>query len=248
MMWSVASVEAQASGAVTAPADSARLTVTVRNEADGRVPNAEVIVVLQDREVRKRTDATGVVRFALVPDTLELLVRGIGYTEQTHALAIGSGESGATVKLQRQSTTLGAVHTVAERSMTAREMEIDNRIRSGIPTDHIRREYIDKVNPISLLQMIQRMRGVTIGTTVEGTRVPMTLRGDRPSLLTPRRPCFLRIMVDNILLPEKTDLDAIPPVDVYAVELFAPARIPREFAGTRNDLWCGLIAVWTRTQ
>lgn len=88
MMWSVASVEAQASGAVTAPADSARLTVTVRNEADGRVPNAEVIVVLQDREVRKRTDATGVVRFALVPDTLELLVRGIGYTEQTHALAI----------------------------------------------------------------------------------------------------------------------------------------------------------------
>lgn len=140
------------------------------------------------------------------------------------------------MKLQRQSTTLGAVHTVAERSMTAREMEIDNRIRSGIPTDHIRREYIDKVNPISLLQMIQRMRGVTIGTTVEGTRVPMTLRGDRP-LVDPTAPMFSAHHGGQHSVARKTDLDAIPPVDVYAVELFAPARIPR--SSPARAMTCG---------
>ncbi len=227
----------------------ARLTVRVRAANDSVARNAEVVIFTRGTEVIRRTDIFGAARFeTLPPDTIELQIRQVGFEAETHVLLLASGENEVSLQMRATGTVLDKVHTVAEMPMpmTAREAEIDNRIRMGIPNDFIRREYIEQVNPISLLQMIQRMRGVAIGTTVEGTRVPITSRGSRPSLLTPVRECVLRVMVDNVLQPEKTDLDLIPPVQVYAVELFQAGRIPPQFAGTGNDMWCGLIAVWTR--
>ncbi len=231
-----------------AAAAMARLTVRVRAANDSVARDAEVALFTRGTEVVRRTDAFGAARFeTLPPDTVELQVRQVGFEAETYLLLLTSGENEVSLQMRATGTVLDRVHTVAERPVSAREAEIDRRIRDGVPNDFVRREYIDKVNPISLLQMIRRMRGVSIGTTVEGTYVPISSRGSRPSLLDPLRECVLRVMLDNVLLPEKYDLEAIPPMEVYAVELFAPGRIPPQFAGMRNDLWCGLIAVWTRS-
>ena len=59
--------------------------------------------------------------------------------------------------------------------------------------------------------------------------------------------CVLRVMVDGIVQPPLTHLDAVVPNDVYGIEIFyGAARLPVQFAGLRTDNWCGMVAIWTR--
>lgn len=228
---------------------AAQLTVRVRGANDSLIAEAEVVVASRSGEVVRRTDTFGAVRFeALPPDTIELTIRRLGLEAETHVLLLATGENELSLQMRATGTVLDKVTTVADRPMTVREAEIDNRIRAGIPSDFVRRDYIDKVNPISLPQMLQRLRGISITTIPTGEKVAVSSRQDSPSLIAPGKPCVLRTMVDNIIMPENYSLDNVPPMEVYAIELFQPSRIPPQFSGTRTNIWCGLIAIWTRSQ
>lgn len=58
----------------------------------------------------------------------------------------------------------------------------------------------------------------------------------------------MRVMVDGIVMPANTSIDGIFPKDAYGIEVFnGLARIPLNIGGIRDDNWCGLIAIWTRS-
>ena len=230
-------------------AQRARLTVRVRNEVDSIVRNAEVVVTARGQERVMRTDSLGTARFeSLSADTVELSIRQVGLEAQTHRVAIAPGENDVTVLMRAIGTVLAPVRTVGNRVVNMRYEEVDTRIRHGVPNDAVTRKDLDKVRPIVLSQMLRRLRGIRIADSLGGT-VAISLRGGQPNLADPTRPCVLRVMVDDIIMPPQTSLDAISPTEVYAVELFlGPARLPVQFAGMRTDLWCGLVAIWTRVQ
>lgn len=231
-------------------AQQARLVVRVRDAADSVVRAADVLITVRGRETSVRTDSLGIARFeSLVADTVELTVRQIGLEAQQHRFVVAAGENEVTVRMRTTGTVLDPVRTIGNRVVNARYEAVDERVRCGIPNDAVTRRDLERVRPIVLSQMLRRLKGIRIADSL-GSTVAVSLRGPKPTLLGgPGLPCVLRVMVDDILMPPETSLDAISPTEVYAVELFlGPARVPPQFAGIRTDSWCGLVAIWTRIQ
>lgn len=107
---------------------------------------------------------------------------------------------------------------------------------------------------MQLSRVLRGMAGLRLADSL-GNTVAISTRGAKPTPLPGGRssgfalvPCVLRVVLDGVLQPALSNLDAIVPRDVHGIEVYyGPSRLPPEMAGIRTDNWCGVIAIWTRS-
>ncbi|WP_337170955.1 hypothetical protein [Gemmatimonas aurantiaca] len=238
----IAAAEAAGGGG----ASSALLAVRVRDGSGAPIHGAEVILSTATSDTLMTTDVEGVVRLTTVADTVDLLVRQAGLEPVSRRLQLSGGENDVDVQLRNTNRMLETLRTTARRN-EARQTEIDERIRRGVPNAAIRRADIQRERASLLSDLLRPVRGIDV-TSRDGGMMAVSRRGGNASLQegTGGTVCVLRVMVDNVLRPLDTSLDAIPLTDIYAVEVYlGPARIPLQFGSTGENLWCGVIAIWT---
>jgi outer membrane receptor for Fe3+-dicitrate len=230
----------------------ATLQLRVVNESRAAVADAEVAVRLGRSQSKVRTDSGGVARLVgLRAGLAEVTVRRLGYAAATVDVRLGDGENGYTVQLTGTHATLDSVRVVASAPVAARHDDFERRRLRGTASSVITGDEIMKRDPVRLSQMLRRVPGVRVADSL-GSIVLVSTRGAKPSRNTNGAnfglvDCVLRLMVDGVLMPPLSNLDAVLPRDVYGVEVYnGVSRMPPELGGMRTDAWCGLVAVWTR--
>lgn len=243
----VTTTVAAAPGADTAVSPSlASLRLRVLQGDSVGVAGAEVTV--KSRRVQRiaRTDSSGRARVeGLDTGVVDINVRRIGFSAQAVQARIAAGENALTVRVRGTAVVLDEMRVIGNRPGSGRYDDLDLRIRRKEASAVVTREEIVKRNPIALSQMLRRLPGVRIADSL-GNSVAISTRGKKFANGAPVD-CLLRVMLDGTILSSLVSIDNMMPNDVYAIELFlGPARIPPQFAGIRDDAWCGLIAIWTR--
>jgi outer membrane receptor for ferrienterochelin and colicin len=145
-----------------------------------------------------------------------------------------------------------------ERKATGRLDEFETRRLNAAATRSITRAEIQARNPVDAWQMITNVPSVKIAEQ-GGLVIARSMRVETVSLNKKSdKPCYMRAMVDGVLLPEDASVDGsanmatnlanLPaPDQIHGIEVFAgPASIPAQYGGSGTNKWCGLIAVWTR--
>lgn len=230
----------------TASGTETMLRMRVRSIDDAPVADAEISVKSDKLERVVRSDAEGIANFGILhPGTIEIRVRRIGF-KQTQLLArVEAGNNELTVNIDGAIVSLADVRIVGNRTVMGRHEDFDMRLKRGDASSSITAEQIAKRNPIRLSQMLRSVPGVRISEGM-GQTVAISTRGKNPGkfLLID---CVMRVMVDGVIQPANSDLDVVVPDAAYGIEVFnGPAAIPLKLQGVRNDLWCGLIAIWTK--
>ncbi len=242
-------MDAEPAVPVVAPVASTAASLRVRVTRDGGavVTDAEVAVTVSGANQVTRTDSGGVARFVgLSTGDAELRVRRLGVGEGRVRATIRPGANELAVLVRGSTVTLETVKVTATRDVPARLADVDARIARGEPNAVVTRADIDKRNPIQLSQMLRGVAGLRLADS-SGAMVAISTRGMKLEKGFPV-PCVMRLMVDGVVMSASTNINNVIPFDVYAVEVFfGPARIPPQFAGSRSDQWCGLIAIWTRS-
>lgn len=235
---------------VRAAEDSALLRVLVLGE-DGRpLPNAEVLLAsraLSRDTLSHRTDEAGYATFGRLPaGEVGVAVRRVGESMRLLRLDVQHGRNEVVVRMTRTAQSLDPIRTIGDRVVNARYADLERRIRSGAASAVVTRGDIERLGPVSLGQMLRRLQGLRLEDS-SGVQVVTSARGDRLDRSGKMVPCVLHIMVDGVL-SSASQLSAMVPADVHAIEVFlGAARIPLEL-GSRSSGWCGLVAVWTRVE
>ncbi|MBL0941026.1 MAG: hypothetical protein IBJ03_19230 [Gemmatimonadaceae bacterium] len=229
-----------------------RLHIRVVDESDLPVAMAEVQL---DRRgysrLDLRTDSAGIAQVLVAPGTWTLGVRRLGFTRATANVEVDTGDTRLTVQVERQATRLAGMKTEEDMPASPRLGEFERRRALKMPSAVITRADIDRVNSPVLSRMLRGVGGLRIADSV-GSIVAISGRGNKPSRINGGTgfglaPCVMRMMLDGVLLPPLSNIDAIVPGDVHGIEVYnGPARLPPELAGLRTDNWCGVIAIWTR--
>ena len=61
-------------------------------------------------------------------------------------------------------------------------------------------------------------------------------------------PCVLRVTLDDIVMSTDFSIDEIDPHDIAGIEIYnGPSTIPSRFMALGSNGWCGLVAIWTRS-
>jgi hypothetical protein len=237
-------------GQPTPSTGEVRLTVTTA--AGDPVAAAEVVLSAgKGAALRERADSSGRVRFVGVrPGLWPLSVRRLGVAPVDVRVRVEAGTNSYTVQVSETAASLTGVRVVGDRAYSARLDDFERRRLSGAASAVVSRDQIDRLRPVLLSRMLRGMAGLRLGDSV-GYTVAISSRGAKPSRTNSMGfglvDCVMRVVVDGVLQPPLTNLDAIVPSDVHGIEIFnGPSRLPLELAGLRTDNWCGVIAVWTR--
>ncbi|MBL0170381.1 MAG: carboxypeptidase regulatory-like domain-containing protein [Gemmatimonadaceae bacterium] len=241
---------ASVAGAQASAENRAALRLRVVADSLRPVPAADVRLAGQGRAVASRTDDNGAVRFEGLPSGLfKATVRRIGFAPATVELRLGGGENALTVHLDQARAYLDEVRVVADQPLAARLDDFEMRRLRGDASSIITLDEIAHRRPIALSQMLRGKAGIRIADSL-GYILAVSTRGakfTRAAGAMGMVDCVLRVMLDGVVLPALSNIDAVVPSDVYGVEIFyGAARLPVQFAGLRTDNWCGVIAIWTR--
>ncbi|HEY0930024.1 MAG TPA: carboxypeptidase-like regulatory domain-containing protein [Gemmatimonas sp.] len=145
---------------------------------------------------------------------------------------------------QRADQLADAVAASASRPSDRAHAEVDKRIERGVPNAALRRADLlrDRFSLIS--DAMRSLQGIEIVAAGGGAQAVSRRASGRAA--TAGSGCTLRVLVDGVLRPEGTSVDVAPPSDIHAVEVYVgSSRIPPQFGGFRDELACGLVAVWT---
>ena len=211
----------------------------------------------------KRTANTGETGHALLPGItpgrLSVRARKVGYTPGMVLAAVAAGRNTVPVVLSSsRAPELDTVRIVGDqRRRVDRFDEFESRRLNGAATKSITRDEIVQRNPVDAWQMLTNTSSVKIAQ-LGGLVIARSMRVENAQLKSDK-PCYMRAMVDGVLLPEDRDVDGggknfatnlanLPAPDmIHGIEVFAgPASIPVQYGGSGANKWCGLIAVWTR--
>jgi hypothetical protein len=195
-----------------------------------------------------RTDSVGHAQIAQVPSgRIQLRVRRIGYRAGDVAVVIEPGRNTVPVMLDKTAAPqLDTVRVRGDRRVTARLDEFETRRARGEASASIGREEIEKRHPQVVSQLLRNIPSIAIRDSLDKTgqmiRRVVSRRGTTGQLGL----CYLRIMLDGIVLPDDTDIDQVLPSDIHGIEVFAgPANVPVKY-GSFNGGWCGIVAIWSR--
>ena len=235
---------------------SGTLRLEVREVAGTPVSDASIALRIgRDGERTARTDSAGIARLIDLPPGLHALsVRRLGLAPVQRQLRIAAGDNAYTVRVTASALALEGVRIVGGEPVPARLDDFERRRLQGLPNAVVTRDAIDRVGPVQFSRLLRGMGGLRIADSL-GSTIAVSTRGGKPTPLPPGRgtgfavvQCVLRVVLDGVLLPPLSNLDAIVPREVHGVEVYyGPARLPPELAGLRTDNWCGVIAVWTRS-
>ena len=230
--------------------EPAHLIVEVEALEDGALL-ADVQIAVGREGIGGVTDALGraVIR-DVPPGTHFVTLRVLGFAAEAFAVDFMPGSvMKASVKLAQRPEpleegvldefALGEVEVVAERDSRwlARGGFYERRAR-GFGT-FLSRADLDARQPLNLSDALRTVPGVHI--------LPDGLASSALSMRGAHRgACVMAVFVDGVFMAQP-NLDAIPPEDVEAVEVYrGPAELPPRFNSASLDATCGAIVVWTR--
>jgi hypothetical protein len=160
--------------------------------------------------------------------------------------------------------TLATVRVIGDRPMLARHQDFETRRAQHQATVSITADDIEKRNPVETWQMLTNVASmrVTQGAGMAGVyamsnREQPVVRNLNGSGGGASVPCWYRVMIDNVMLPDaQPDLSIVlpNPHEVHGIEVFAGlASIPVQYnqrvtdpQGNGRSNTCGLIVVWTK--
>jgi TonB family protein len=213
----------------------------VRDSSGIPVYGAELSV--QGTQIRATSDENGFFRISdMHSGVLLLQVRRLGFLPVTLQLQITEGAPAGSpiqVRLTELSTVLKPIVVEAHQvKYSGRLAGYYERLEKKNGGYFIPREQIDRENPRTLVQLLQRVPGITPFRGRAGL-MGVRLRG---------RTCWPFIWIDGIPMPAgEVDLEAFSPQTLHGIEIYsgattAPARF---IMGTDNNS-CGTILLWSR--
>ncbi len=243
-----------AAGLGLAPVPRLRVEVefSVTDTLERAIAGVEIIATDAARTVhRLRSDSLGAALLTgLPPGEMRVEARMPGYHLAIGIVDVLVGRTPAQVLLERiEGTVLDAVRVEAEADELARYGAFEARRRSGNATASITRDEMLARGVINAWQMLRNVSAVELIEGPEGV-LPASRRVQSIDLRSNNSPCYMRLAIDGVLIPEAPVNLAhrMPPVsEIHGIEVFGgPATIPSEFAGDQRNMVCGLIVVWTR--
>jgi hypothetical protein len=244
-------VDAAGLGLLGPPRLRVEVEFTVTDTLKRALAGAEIIATDAARTVhRLRSDSLGKALLTALPlGAMRVEARMPGYHLAVGVVDVAPGRTPAQVLLERiQGSLLDAVRIEAEADGVARHGAFEARRRSGAATASITSEEIEKRGVVNAWQMLRNVSAIELIEGPEG--VLAVSRRVRSMDLRDGRPCYMRLAIDGVLLPESPvnlahRLPSVP--EIHGIEVFGgPATIPSEYAGDQRDMVCGLIVVWTR--
>ena len=215
-----------------------RVNGTVRDSFGYPVVGAQILI--SGTSVHGETDERGSFALAIVmPGSLTIQVRRIGFRSDTSSLTVLEGQSIAIeIVLSRYAVDLQAVLVLGRRQLTGGIAGFYDRRSRGIGHFYTRAE-IEKRNPQNLTDVLSTSPGIRLQLRGSFDRV-VRIRGSQ---------CFPLTWLDGVpMLAGEVDLDAFDPRSFEGVEVyFGPASVPAEFLGSRSaSSSCGTIVLWSR--
>lgn len=182
------------------------------------------------------TEQDGTFRFASVPDGMaRLVVRRLGFRPETLTVAVPQIDGGnVVVMLERVAQPLAPI-VVTERSSGPLPSGFERRRVSGFG-HYLTRADIEKRNPLRTTDLLRSIAGVT-------------LTGGGPQFRSAgaAAACSPSYFFNGSPTPNAIDLDAIPPQNLEALEVYSgAATVPAALRSAAAPGGCGAIVVWTR--
>lgn len=217
-------------------------------------PLPGVVVAVAGSAIELATDDHGIFTITFAGGPLVLSFRRFGYRVATPMVQAPRGDTTrVSFFLAPATVVLDRVTVTAAAALSPRLAGFEQRMRQNIGGTFITRAYIEQRNAVATTNILRNINGVRIIDSAGVLRVA-SARGFRPSLsgfkgkIDPMAPCMMMIGVDGLLKEPGFVLDEILPREIEAIEVYSgPATIPREFASLRQEGFCGLVMLWTRT-
>ena len=247
LVWAASPLRSQTSGPKSDPG-----LVT------GRVVDAGSLVGLPGVDVRLLGGTTSVVTndsgdFRLVisvQGSVTVLLRKLGYNPVGIPLEIGPNDSlHVATRLARAPQTLDTLRIAGKSQPIAPPrlagFELRRQLNHGT---FITPEQLEHTASTSIGDVLRGIPSIRVATdrfgmlSIESTRGMRLDRSGRPV------PCRVRVMVDGFLMPlGDTPMPVTSPKALHGIEVYpGPATIPRELIRSGDDVFCGLVAMWTK--
>lgn len=221
----------------------------VLQQNDLPLAGAEVQIKGDKFDKKVRTDSAGAARLdGARPGAVAIRIKRVGFFQTDLDAMLTTGYNDLVLYVGEPIAALSEVRVTERRAPAARLEGFETRLKRGDASAVVTGTQIDKRNPVKLSTMLRGMPGLKLADSL-GNIIAVSTRGQKlanggKNLVQ----CVFRMSIDGIVLPPLSNIDQIIPKDVYGVEVFnGPSRIPPEMAGLRQDSWCGLIAIWTRS-
>ncbi len=221
---------AQQDGTITgAVADSAGLPIF----------SAEL--TLEGTGMRAYSDERGEFRFTSVPLGAHVLkARRLGFTPSQVSVAVSEAAS-ASVSIRMKSVAAplpAVVIRPTKMNFTGRLSGYYERLAKKSAGTFITRDQIDRENPSTLGQLLQRTPGVA-SMRGRGGMTRVRMRGRR---------CAPLVWIDGTPMPAgEVDIDAFAPSTIHGIELYLGATTaPIRYIFNRDKSSCGTILLWSR--
>ena len=218
-----------------------------------------VQVQLVDTKYTATSNIKGEFRLTqLKPGRYTLSMRLVGFAPFFVPIEVNDGDpTELAFELTRTEVRLAPVDVESERlSPKLRRVGFDRRRRtSGVPASHFLTHIeIEKRNPGTLSNLLERMRGRSSGCTdpnifMDGMPAFVSDNLTGPGLITPRSSAAGSRSPANQTFSKNRTLDNIPVKDVDGLEVYASlSQIPAEFKMApdgQSNTRC-VVLVWTR--
>ncbi len=226
------------------------LDTTTAGTAGKVISVAQAEVTLVGTRHLAVTDTSGTFRLGSIPVGAYLLrIRRVGYTPLQTTVTVRAGASTDllfALSPVRQELETVTVKTEARRSARLEQFEI--RRRRGLGT-FITRSTLEGPGIVSLSGALRRLAGVRIiDSIVDGSHVPVAVSSHGAKFYNNHMVnCVLRIVVDDVVMPEGFALDQVSPNDIEAIEVYdGPSTVPSQYASMSSSVSCGVILLWTK--
>jgi TonB family protein len=198
-------------------------------------------VAVNGTSFRATTDERGEFRFAAVPaGNFELRARRLGFRAEMIKLTVPeAGTESVSITLPVATQELEPVHVRGQSiRYTGRLAGYYERLERRTSGVFITRDEIEKDNPRTLNQLLQRTPGITTSRQRDGS-IGLRMRD---------RTCAPLVWLDGTALPTgQVDLDTFQPNTLEGIELYlGSTAAPARYSWSRDLSNCGTILLWTR--
>jgi hypothetical protein len=224
----------------------------------GRIVDAGSLVGLPGVDVRLLGAFSGVTTndagdFRLVvtvQGSVTVVLRKLGYNPVGVPLEIGPNDSlHIATRLTRAPQTLDTLRIAGKSERIAPPryagFELRRQLNRGT---FITPEQLEHTASTSIGDVLRGIPGIKVNSDAFGILAVESTRGMRLDRFARPVPCRVRIMVDGFLMPlEDVPMPVTSPKALHGIEVYSgPATIPRELLRSGEDVFCGLVAMWTK--
>lgn len=225
--------------ALNAQERSGNVRGQVVDSAGGPIVDAHVSIASARRFTR--SDSAGTFRMARLPhDSVELLVRRIGYKPRKVIALPSDSSEWLRVLLEHDPAILEGVAVTAERQRLRTDVEDFYRRRElGVGTYFTRADFASH-NTLRTSDVLRNVPGLRFISIPGGNGIRFTAT----SIV--RRDCTPMIWLDGQRAPG-LEIDDVPASDIEGLELYkGPSTTPMQFSPYSSGSTCGTIVIWTR--